>query len=93
MDARIQGQYSLSAALKAATVAVKCLSTEPKFRPTMDEVVKTLEQLQETTNDVEPKIFDSRSSNGPRRNRAEVNENRDRKSASYPTASASPLRV
>ncbi|KAL7146966.1 hypothetical protein ABFS83_06G077100 [Erythranthe nasuta] len=48
MDARIQGQYSPRAALKAATLAVKCLALEPKYRPTMPEVVKALEQLQDT---------------------------------------------
>ncbi|KAK2637500.1 hypothetical protein Ddye_032292 [Dipteronia dyeriana] len=72
MDARIEGQYSLSSVLKAATLAVKCLSTEPKPRPNMDEVVNALEQLQES-NDVEPsqnKPFDSTSSNCPRRHRA-----------------------
>lgn len=48
IDARIQGQYSASAALRAATLAVKCLAIEPKYRPTMKEVVKALEQLQDT---------------------------------------------
>lgn len=48
MDARIEGQYSPKSALKAATLAVKCLALEPKYRPTMVEVVKALEQLQDT---------------------------------------------
>ncbi|KAK2965494.1 hypothetical protein RJ640_001611 [Escallonia rubra] len=47
MDARIEGQYSLVGAVRAATIAVKCLSTEPKLRPRMDEVVEALEQLQD----------------------------------------------
>ncbi|KAK2966569.1 hypothetical protein RJ640_009341 [Escallonia rubra] len=47
MDARIEGQYSLVGAVKAATIAVKCLSTEPKLRPSMVEVVEALEQLQD----------------------------------------------
>ncbi|KAH6802373.1 Protein kinase superfamily protein [Perilla frutescens var. frutescens] len=48
MDARIQGQYSPNAALKAASLAVKCLATEPKHRPTMKEVVAAIELLQDT---------------------------------------------
>ncbi|KAL3652121.1 Interface between microtubules and kinetochore protein [Castilleja foliolosa] len=48
MDARIEGQYSPIGALKAATVAVRCLALEPKHRPTMIEVVKALEQLHDT---------------------------------------------
>lgn len=48
MDARIEGQYPRNAALKAAALTVKCLSAEAKFRPTMDEVVKALEQLQDS---------------------------------------------
>ncbi|KAK3029729.1 hypothetical protein RJ639_039138 [Escallonia herrerae] len=47
MDARIEGQYSLVGAVRAATISVKCLSTEPKLRPSMDEVVEALEQLQD----------------------------------------------
>ncbi|CAK9135622.1 unnamed protein product [Ilex paraguariensis] len=46
MDSRIEGQYSLGAALKAATLAINCICIEPRFRPNMDEVVKQLEQLQ-----------------------------------------------
>ncbi|CAH9104126.1 unnamed protein product [Cuscuta epithymum] len=49
MDPRIAGQYSLTAALRAALLAVKCLSTEPRLRPRMVEVVKELEQLQDST--------------------------------------------
>lgn len=47
MDARIQGQYTLAAALRAASLALKCLSVEPRSRPDMDQVVKALEQLQD----------------------------------------------
>lgn len=46
MDPRIQGQYSVGRALKLAKLAIGCLSTEPKYRPTMNEVVRALEQLQ-----------------------------------------------
>ncbi|CAM8975420.1 unnamed protein product [Rhodiola kirilowii] len=45
VDNRLEGQYTLDAAHKAATLALKCLSTEPKFRPTMEQVVKLLEEL------------------------------------------------
>ncbi|XP_051116168.1 receptor-like cytoplasmic kinase 176 [Andrographis paniculata] len=48
MDSRIEGQYTPNGALRAATLAVRCLALEPKHRPTMNEVVKVLEQLQET---------------------------------------------
>ncbi|KAI9156608.1 hypothetical protein LWI28_009412 [Acer negundo] len=99
MDTRIEGQYSLSSVLKAASLAIKCLAKEPKSRPNMDEVVNALEQLQES-NDVEVpsqnephRNFDSTSSNSPRRRRASVDENCDRRAATYPTPSASPLRT
>ena len=48
IDARIQGQYTPNAALKAATLAVRCLAAEPKQRPKMKEVVAALEALQDT---------------------------------------------
>ncbi|MFQ6656196.1 hypothetical protein Gotur_026406 [Gossypium turneri] len=47
LDTRLQGQYSLNRAQKAANRALQCLAAEPKLRPRMDEVVKALEQLQE----------------------------------------------
>ena len=45
IDARLEGQYSLERAQKAALLAVQCLLTEPKARPNMDEVVTALEQI------------------------------------------------
>ncbi|KAL8251836.1 hypothetical protein R6Q59_035529 [Mikania micrantha] len=47
MDPRIDGQYSSSVATRAALLAMKCLMKEPKHRPTADELVKSLEQIQE----------------------------------------------
>ncbi|GLT79205.1 hypothetical protein SLA2020_507000 [Shorea laevis] len=50
MDPRLEGQYLLDQAQKAANLALQCLAVEPKFRPNMDEVVTALEQLQEPRN-------------------------------------------
>ena len=47
MDPRIEGQYAPGAATRAAILAMKCLMKEPQHRPSADEVVKALEQLQE----------------------------------------------
>ncbi|KAI7749795.1 hypothetical protein M8C21_012153, partial [Ambrosia artemisiifolia] len=47
MDPRLAGQYSPNVAMRAAMLATKCLLKEPKQRPTADEVVKALEQLQD----------------------------------------------
>ncbi|RDX59610.1 putative serine/threonine-protein kinase PBL10, partial [Mucuna pruriens] len=46
LDTRLEGQYLTDDACKVATLALRCLSIESKFRPNMDEVVTTLEQLQ-----------------------------------------------
>ncbi|XP_050290912.1 probable serine/threonine-protein kinase PBL9 [Quercus robur] len=48
LDDRIEGQYTMDEAYKVATLALRCLSTGAKFRPTMDKVVTELEQLQES---------------------------------------------
>lgn len=45
MDPKLEGQYSIQGAKKAIAVANQCLSHQPKFRPTMIRVVKTLEPL------------------------------------------------
>lgn len=97
MDARLEGQYSLKDALKAANLAVQCLSTEPRFRPNVEEVVKALEQLLES-NDNEgsssqsenPRKVRRSSSNGPKSRRRSANGTSDGKAASYPPP-ASPL--
>jgi hypothetical protein len=46
LDSELKGQYSADEAYKVATLALQCLSLESKFRPNMDEVVRTLEKLQ-----------------------------------------------
>lgn len=46
LDARLEGQYSLGRALQAATIALECLNTDSKLRPSMDEVVTALEKIQ-----------------------------------------------
>lgn len=47
MDPRLEGQYPSKGAKQAAQLTVKCLAPEPKNRPSMKEVVETLEQIQE----------------------------------------------
>ncbi|KAL3642495.1 putative serine/threonine-protein kinase pbl10 [Castilleja foliolosa] len=47
MDIRIEGQYSVDQAMKVANLAVQCLCTDGRSRPSMDEVVTALEQLQD----------------------------------------------
>ncbi|XP_019170853.1 PREDICTED: protein kinase 2B, chloroplastic-like isoform X1 [Ipomoea nil] len=46
MDTKLEGQYPQKGALKAANLALQCLSTEHKLRPRMSEVLAELEQLQ-----------------------------------------------
>lgn len=48
LDSRLGGQYSLARAQKAAALALQCLSVEARHRPSMEEVVTALEQLQDT---------------------------------------------
>uniref|UniRef100_A0ACD5TZ95 Uncharacterized protein n=1 Tax=Avena sativa TaxID=4498 RepID=A0ACD5TZ95_AVESA len=47
LDARLGGQYSLVRAQKAASLVLQCLSVDPRHRPTMEQVVTVLEQLQD----------------------------------------------
>lgn len=50
MDRRLEGEYPMKGAQIAALVAYKCLNHYPKPRPTMDDVVKILETLQDENN-------------------------------------------
>ncbi|XP_051146290.1 probable serine/threonine-protein kinase PBL3 isoform X2 [Andrographis paniculata] len=45
MDIKLEGQYPQKGAYTAATVALQCLSHEPKQRPRMPDVLATLEGL------------------------------------------------
>ncbi|XP_020203512.1 probable serine/threonine-protein kinase PBL2 [Cajanus cajan] len=45
MDTRLGGQYSKKGAQASAALALQCLNTDPKYRPTMVNVLATLESL------------------------------------------------
>eukprot|EP00250_Pteridium_aquilinum_P013032 c21090_g1_i1 orf=268-1710(+) len=45
LDQRLDGQYSLKGAKNAASLALECLSQDPKFRPTMKHVLDSLQAL------------------------------------------------
>nr|WIL59842.1 nodulation protein [Melilotus officinalis] len=46
MDDYIEGEYSSPEAMKIAHIVIQCLSTRPKYRPNIHEVVRSLETLQ-----------------------------------------------
>lgn len=81
LDNRLEGQYSLDAAFRVSALAFRCLSSEPKFRPLMTEIVKELEQLQDNSKEAR-----SSSSTGGRVRRRSTQEgtNRSKSAISYP---------
>ncbi|KAA8539460.1 hypothetical protein F0562_026152 [Nyssa sinensis] len=96
MDPRIEGQHSLGGVLRAATLVIKCLAKESKFRPNMNEVVRALEQLQdmkETGNTKSEAIQNNHSnpSNGPKHQSTSAVETCNGKVTSSPRQSASPV--
>ncbi|XP_022763773.1 probable serine/threonine-protein kinase PIX13 [Durio zibethinus] len=46
MDHKLEGKYPSKAAFRIAQLALKCLAPEPKNRPSMKEVIETLEQIE-----------------------------------------------
>uniref|UniRef100_A0A5B7B2X9 non-specific serine/threonine protein kinase n=1 Tax=Davidia involucrata TaxID=16924 RepID=A0A5B7B2X9_DAVIN len=89
LDNRLEGQYSLDVANKASNLAFRCLSTDAKFRPSMDDVVKELEQLQDSK---ETGIARSNPSSGPKPRRLSADDARNgNATGAYPRPSASPL--
>ncbi|CAH9143112.1 unnamed protein product [Cuscuta epithymum] len=46
MDPRMDGQYSTKAAFQAAQLTLRCVEHEPRKRPSMDEVVGILEEIE-----------------------------------------------
>lgn len=51
LDSSLDGCYPWESARKAAKLALRCVSTVPKYRPKMNEVVTILEQLQDSNYD------------------------------------------
>jgi hypothetical protein len=45
VDHRLEGQYSPKAAFKTAQLILKCLESNPKKRPSMNDVLVTLEGI------------------------------------------------
>ncbi|KAA3456711.1 protein kinase APK1A, chloroplastic-like [Gossypium australe] len=89
LDNRLEGQYTIEGAFKAATLALRCLSIDAKFRPSMNEVVTALEQLQDS-NDSE--INHNNTNSVPRRRRQSADDaTSGRSTTAYPQPSASPL--
>lgn len=95
-DARLEGHYPLAAALRVAKLANQCLSVEPKLRPNMNEVVRVLEQIQDS-NGIEGsqnelrQISSQDSSNVTKHRRVIANGVCIEKAASDPMPSASHL--
>lgn len=46
MDPRLEGQYPSKGAFQAAQLTLRCLANEPRSRPSMKEVLETLEDIQ-----------------------------------------------
>lgn len=45
MDLRLEGRYPSRSALQIAQLALNCVENEPKNRPSMQEIVETLERI------------------------------------------------
>ena len=54
MDTSLEGKYPSKAAIGIAELALKCLAQEPKNRPSMQEVLQTLEKFEGM--DEKPKV-------------------------------------
>ncbi|KAJ8450787.1 hypothetical protein Cgig2_032412 [Carnegiea gigantea] len=54
VDTRLEGKYPSKAAIETAALALKCLAQEPKSRPSMQEVLETLEKIEVV--DEKPKV-------------------------------------
>ncbi|KAB2050471.1 hypothetical protein ES319_A13G249000v1 [Gossypium barbadense] len=92
LDSRLEGQYSMEGAFKVATLALRCISIEPKFRPRMNEVVIVLEQLQNSNESGSNLSNNTSSTPRIRRRSAEYpSGGRSTTTTAYPRPSASPL--
>ncbi|XP_041995214.1 probable serine/threonine-protein kinase PBL10 [Salvia splendens] len=92
MDNRLEGQYSMEVAQKVANLALRCISLEPKLRPKMQDVVKELEQIKDSTKSTDSNASKSRDGSRQRRRSAgDVIPSSKVAHTAYPRPSASPL--
>ncbi|XP_074289947.1 receptor-like cytoplasmic kinase 176 [Silene latifolia] len=94
LDNRLEGQYTVDSAFRVSALAFRCLSAEPKFRPTMDEIVKELEPLQDPSKEIRNPRSSSSSNGGRSRRQSyedKISRNRTKSAISYPRPSKSPL--
>ncbi|KAK6944646.1 Serine-threonine/tyrosine-protein kinase, catalytic domain, partial [Dillenia turbinata] len=59
LDPRMEGQYTVRAAVKVAGLAYQCLSQNPKGRPNMNQVVEILETFQTQADNPEEMMLQS----------------------------------
>lgn len=91
LDNRLEGQYRLDTAVRVSALAFRCLSAEPKFRPTMVDIVKELEQLQESSKDAGNARSSSSTGGRYRRRSSGIDVHRSKSAIPYPRPSKSPL--
>ncbi|KAG6481047.1 hypothetical protein ZIOFF_057639 [Zingiber officinale] len=61
IDPRMDGQYSNRVAVEVASMAHRCLSHNPKGRPTMDQVVEILQGIQDLPESMEDLLLQNGS--------------------------------
>lgn len=91
LDTRLEGQYPLGGAQRAAALAVQCLSTDASYRPTMDEAVTAIEQIQDMKGTVKSPQNAHRHAIAGHGTRRGSKEEVGMKMMPYPRPSASPL--
>lgn len=91
IDTRLEGQYSLDRAQKAAMLALQCLLTEPRARPNMDGVVTALEQICEPKDKLRSTTKEQHSNHQSRPNDQPRYHRRSADASSYPKPSVAIL--
>ncbi|XP_034694357.1 receptor-like cytoplasmic kinase 176 isoform X1 [Vitis riparia] len=91
IDTRLEGQYSLDRAQKAAMLALQCLLTEPRARPNMDGVVTALEQICEPKDKLRSTTKEQHSNHQSRPNDRPRYHRRSADASSYPKPSVAIL--
>ena len=57
MDLRLHGDFLMDLALAMAALALRCVATEPRARPAMDEVFVSLSAVYNSTLDWDPSDY------------------------------------
>ncbi|KAE8719464.1 Receptor-like serine/threonine-protein kinase [Hibiscus syriacus] len=92
MDPRLDEQYPIKAALQAGALILMCLEADPRSRPSMEEVLETLQKINAINQNPKESSKGRKSKSRANDNRSPMQSKYDRNTNNQRSATATPHR-